>query len=152
MALELHIYLKGDDGLARTIFITQEDMQRLERLVDGLKAAANTELRNVAALEEELDRAQVVDAGNIRPDVVTLNSHVRVLDLDTGKTMDYEVVYPNTRPRGSADSLSVLAPLGTALLGYRAGDIVEWHVPRGKRRLKVVEVVHQPEAASTSAA
>ena len=94
----------------------------------------------------------MVDARKIRPDVVTLNSHVRVLDLDTGRTMEYEIVYPNTKARTSADALSILAPLGTALLGYRAGDIVEWNVPKGKRRLRVVEVLHQPEASSTSAA
>jgi regulator of nucleoside diphosphate kinase len=138
--------------MARTIYITREDMRRLQRLVDGLKATASAELRNVMALEEELDRARVVDARSIRSDVVTLNSHVRVCDLDSGKIMDYEVVYPNTKPRSSADPLSVLAPLGTALLGYRAGDVVEWHVPKGKRRLKVIEVLYQPEAASTSAA
>jgi regulator of nucleoside diphosphate kinase len=138
--------------MARTIYITHEDMQRLQRLVDGLKATGSREPRNVAALEEELDRARVVDAKKIRPDVVTLNSHVRVCDLDSGKMMDYEVLYPNTRPRSSADPLSVLAPLGTALLGYRAGDVLEWHVPKGKRRLKVIEVLYQPEAASTTAA
>jgi regulator of nucleoside diphosphate kinase len=117
-----------------------------------LKTTVTGDVGIVAALEEELDRAKVVDANKIRPDVVTLNSHVRVLDVDTDKTMEYEIVYPNTKPRSSADPLSILAPLGTALLGYRAGDIVEWDVPKGKRRLKVVEVFQQPEAASTSAA
>ena len=138
--------------MAKTIYITQEDMQRLERLVDGLKATPGTAVGSVAALEEELERAQVVDGTKVRPDVVTLNSHVRVLDLDTGRMMDYEIVYPNTRPRSSAEPLSVLAPLGTALLGYRAGDVVEWDVPKGKRRLKVVDVLYQPEASATSAA
>jgi regulator of nucleoside diphosphate kinase len=138
--------------MARTIYITRDDLQRLQKLVDGLKASASAESRNVTALEEELDRAHIVDAKKIRADVITLNSRVRVADLDTGKTMEYEVVYPNTKPRSSADALSVLAPLGTALLGYRAGDIVEWHVPKGKRRLKVVEVLYQPEAANMSAA
>ena len=65
--------------------------------------------------------------------------------------MEYEVVYPNTKPRSSAETLSILAPLGTALLGYRAGDTIEWSVPRGKRRLKVIEVVSQPEADVSAA-
>jgi regulator of nucleoside diphosphate kinase len=138
--------------MARTIYITRDDMQRLQRLVDGLKTSSHLEWNNVTALEEELDRAIVVDAREIRSDVVTLNSQVRIRDLNSGKTMDYEIVYPNTKARGGADPLSVLAPLGTALLGYRAGDLVEWHVPKGKRRLQVIEVLYQPEAARTSAA
>jgi regulator of nucleoside diphosphate kinase len=134
------------------IYITKKDMERLRRLVDGLQAAARADAGNLAALEEELDRAHVVDAARIRPDVITLNSHVRIMDLDSKAIFEYEVVYPNTRPRSSVDGLSVLAPLGTALLGYRAGDTIEWSVPKGKRRLKVLEVLFQPEAASTSAA
>jgi regulator of nucleoside diphosphate kinase len=138
--------------MRRTIHITQEDLQRLRQLVDGLKEKSGNESLNITALEEELDRAHIVEAEEIRPDVVTLNSHVRVCDLDTDKVMEYEVVYPNTRPYSLADPLSVLAPLGTALLGYRAGDIIEWQVPKGKRRLKVVEVLYQPEASKSSAA
>ena len=138
--------------MGRTIYITQEDLQRLRRLVDGLKAGSNGERTNILALEEELDRAHIVPAKKIRPDVVTLNSQVRVSDLDTGRVMEYELVYPNSKPARSAHPLSVLAPLGTALLGYRAGDTVEWRVPKGQRRLKVIEVMYQPEAATTSAA
>ena len=138
--------------MQRTIYITQQDWERLQGLVDGLKTRSNGEQSNIIALEEELDRAHIVHADMIRPDIVTLNSHVRVCDLDTDKVMEYEVVYPNTKPRSSADPLSVLAPLGTALLGYRAGDIVEWQVPKGKRRLKVMEVLYQPEAAEASVA
>jgi regulator of nucleoside diphosphate kinase len=126
-------------------------MQRLRRLVDSLQTNTAAD-KNIAALEEELDRAHVVDGKRIRPDVITLNSHVRIMDLDSQREFEYEVVYPNTKGRTSANTLSVLAPLGTALLGYRAGDIIEWAVPRGKRRLKVLEVMYQPEAKSTSAA
>jgi regulator of nucleoside diphosphate kinase len=139
--------------MRRTIQITHDDMERLRRMVDGLKTRVTPESGNVDALENELDRAQIVDATAIRPDVITLNSAVRIRDLDTGKVMDYEIVYPNTKPRGNAYGLSVLAPLGTALLGYRAGDIVEWHVPKGQRRLKVMEVLYRAEStAKTSAA
>lgn len=134
------------------IYVTNEDMQRLRRLVDNLQAASTAENSNLAALEEELERAQVVDAKRIRPDVITLNSQVRIMDLDSGRVLEYEVVYPNTRGRSSVNTLSVLAPLGTALLGYRAGDTIEWPVPRGKRRLRVMEVMYQPEAESISAA
>jgi regulator of nucleoside diphosphate kinase len=120
-------------------------------LIEGLRYSPASGA-NVAALEEELDRAEVVAPERVPADVVTMNSEVRLKDLDTGKVMVYRVVYPNTRPTDSADPVSVLAPLGTALLGYRAGDVIEWPVPRGTRRLKVLDVVFQPESAGTSAA
>ena len=138
--------------MPRTIQITQEDMERLRRLVDGLKTRVTPESENVEALETELDRAQIVKAESLRADVITLNSAVRIRDLDTGKVMDYEIVYPNTKPRGNAFGLSVLAPLGTALLGYRAGDIIEWRVPKGQRRLKVMEVLYRTDPVRIPAA
>ena len=134
------------------VYITNEDMQRLRQLVDSLQSSATTDLRNLAALEEELDRAHVVDAKQIPPDVITLNSQVRIKDLDNGRVFEYEVVYPNTRSHSSADPVSVLAPLGTALLGYRAGDTIHWSVPRGARRLKVMDIIYQPEAKRSPAA
>jgi regulator of nucleoside diphosphate kinase len=126
-------------------------MERLRKLIEGLRYSPASGA-NVAALEEELDRAEVVAPERVPADVVTMNSEVRLKDLDTGKVMVYRIVYPNTRPTGSADPVSVLAPLGTALLGYRAGDVIEWPVPRATRRLKVLDVVFQPESAGTSAA
>jgi regulator of nucleoside diphosphate kinase len=125
-------------------------MIRLRRLVEGLHRSPH-KAGCAVALEEELDRAEVVSTDQIPPDVVTMNSEVRLKDLDTGKIFVYSVVYPNTNYSGSADPLSILAPLGTALLGYRAGDVIESPVPRGIRRLQVLEVVYQPEAAASIA-
>lgn len=138
--------------MRRTIEITHDDMDRLRRMVDGLQTRVTPESANVDALESELDRAQIVEASAIRSDVITLNSAVRIRDLDTGQVMDYEIVYPNTKPRGNAYGLSVLAPLGTALLGYRAGDVVEWRVPKGNRRIKILEVLYGPRGARSQRA
>jgi regulator of nucleoside diphosphate kinase len=132
------------------IYVTVADMERLRALIEGVRYSTES-AANAAALEEELDRAEVVAPDRIPADVVTMNSEVRLKDLDTGKVLVYRVVYPNTRPVGSADPLSVLAPLGTALLGYRAGDVIEWRVPRGMRRLKVLAVLYQPEAQGSAA-
>jgi len=136
--------------MGNNIYITQEDMQRLRSLVNALQSTPKAEL--VSVLEEELDRAHVVESKDLPPDVVSLNSQVRVSDLDSGKTMEYELIYPNSKPSSNAHALSVLAPLGMALLGCRAGDVIELEVPKGKRRLKVIEVLYQPEAANQSAA
>ena len=97
-------------------------------------------------LENELQQAEVVASKKIPKKVITMNSKVRLKDLDSGKEMVYSLVFP-----GQADitqnKISILSPLGTALIGYRTGDIIEWKAPAGLRRLKVEEIVYQPEAA-----
>ena len=75
------------------------------------------------------------------------SSRVHLTDLDSGEELLFTVVFPS---RANADEgrISVLAPLGTAVLGYRAGDLIEWDVPGGRRRLRVLRVVYQPESAA----
>ena len=99
-------------------------------------------------LEQELDRAEVVEPEAIPRDVVTMNSEVRLKDLDSGESRVYRLIFP-TQTR-TENSVSVLAPIGTAMLGYRVGDVIEWRVPKGIRRLEVLEVIYQPEAAVVS--
>jgi regulator of nucleoside diphosphate kinase len=97
-------------------------------------------------LQEELDRGKVVPASEIPKDVVTMNSRARLVDLDSGETEELTLVFPENADISQA-RISVLAPIGTAMLGYKVGDVFEWEVPAGKRRLKVEEIVYQPEAA-----
>ena len=129
----------------RTILITESDMRRLTRLVDSAKWFFKRELPYVEQLEAELDRAEVVAAENIPQDVVTMNSQVRVLDLDARKETVYTLVFPPDADI-SKNRISVVAPIGTALLGYRVGDVIEWQVPAGVKRLRVEEILYQPEA------
>ena len=128
-----------------SIAVTQFDFDRLERLVDRLRTKDN--LPTVAkALEDELDRAEIVAPHEVPADVVTMNSEATVRDLGTGEVEKLRVVFPGAAaPRKGA--ISVLAPLGLALLGTRAGDEVSWEVPGGLRRLRVESVTYQPEAA-----
>jgi regulator of nucleoside diphosphate kinase len=100
----------------------------------------------VDELQVELDRAQVVPQRDVPKDVVTMNSTVALRDLDTNELEIYTLVYPD-RADIANDKLSVLAPIGTAILGYRVGDEVKWRVPAGWRRLKVEQVIFQPERA-----
>jgi regulator of nucleoside diphosphate kinase len=86
-------------------------------------------------------------AGKVPPDVVTMGSTLRLLDLRTGVTRTYTLVYPGSEDI-SQNRISVLAPVGTAIIGFREGDTVEWSVPAGLRRLKIEEVIHQPERAA----
>lgn len=101
---------------------------------------------DVRELVAELQRASVVPSSEIPSDVVTMNSTARLLDLDQGTTLEYTLVYPEDADFAKG-RISVLAPIGAAMLGYRVGDEIEWVVPGGLRRLRVLEIVFQPEAA-----
>jgi regulator of nucleoside diphosphate kinase len=131
---------------ARTILITEDDLTRLERLVASARRFQPLNHDHLVRLQDELERATVVANSEIPGDVVTMNSEVRVKDLDTGRVATYKIVFPRDA-HVAENRISVLAPLGTALLGYRAGDVIEWDMPVGKKRLKVQAVVYQPEAA-----
>ena len=130
----------------RKIFITDTDRDRLEKLLLGTRMWSSRDKEHLQALEEELDKAHTVGSRDIPGDVVTMRSQVRVKDMKSGREMDLSVVFPS-----EADSeqgkISVLAPVGTALLGYRVGDTIEWKVPGGLRRLKIERILYQPEAA-----
>lgn len=130
------------------ILITREDKKRLLRVLPRL-GTEYADREDLVLLGEELARAVEVEPDAVPPDVVTLNSTVRVTDLENGAAMDYTIVMPG-EANYDAGKISVLAPLGTALLGYRVGDAIEWEVPRGVRRLHIDAVLFQPEAARTS--
>lgn len=130
----------------RDIFITEEDHDKLMRLLEGARQRRHRDLAHVEQLDAELDRAHIVPAGEIPPDVVTMNSQVALRDLDTGDEIVLTLVFPH-EANVDQRKVSVLAPLGTAVLGYRGGDIIEWQVPRRTRRLQVERVLYQPEAA-----
>ena len=120
-------------------------------LVRDGRHASRRDRDHLAELDRELDRAAIVGAADVSPDVVTMHSTVRVRDLDTGASRVYTVVFPAEADIASK-RISVLAPIGTALIGYRAGDHVEWRTPGGTKRLQIDEVLFQPEAAAGAAA
>lgn len=131
---------------ARTIYVTKFDMDRLTELIDGLRAVPKANQANLDLLEKELYRALLVEPQEIPQDTVTMNSRVSVTDVASGEKATYTLVFPSAANIATG-KLSILAPLGTALLGYRTGDIVEWPVPSGRRKLRIDEIVYQPEAA-----
>lgn len=127
------------------IYITEIDMDRLQNLLDSMESSKRNKA-HMRELEQELLRAHVVPSNEIPPDVITMNSRVRLKDMDSGEETEYMVVYPSNADPDS-NKISILAPVGTALIGYRAGDIIEWKVPSGVKRLSVEEIVYQPEAS-----
>ncbi|MCK6538753.1 MAG: nucleoside diphosphate kinase regulator [Anaerolineales bacterium] len=130
----------------KNIHITELDRQRL---IDLILDAKSGEYRGSVYLEKlrgELDRARIVPPQEIPDDVITMNSKVALRDMDSGEEETYTLVYPENANMAEG-KVSILAPIGTAMLGYRIGDVFEWEVPAGKRRLKVESILYQPEAA-----
>jgi regulator of nucleoside diphosphate kinase len=131
----------------RTLIISDADYQRLEALIESARTDPQVRKDDLTALEVELHRARVVPPDSVPPEVVTMDSIVRLRDLDSNETEEYELVYP-----ADADleysRISVLAPIGTAILGYRLGDTIEWPVPAGVRRIRLEDVLYQPERAA----
>jgi len=130
----------------RTIYITEYDMTRLEELLAAAERFEDRDKKHLRELGEELLRGEVVAPVDIPKDVITMNSKVRLKDLDSREQIIYSLVFPNEADI-SQNRISILAPIGTALIGYRVGDTIEWEVPAGLRRLKVEEILYQPEAA-----
>ena len=131
------------------IFVTEPDYQKLCGLIAG-RRGSRTDADHLKELEDELERAEVLGSHQSVPaDVITMSSEVRLMDVDSGDIKHYKLVFPSEAKTENA--LSVLAPIGTAILGYRVGDLIEWRVPKGVRRLRVLEVLFQPEAAGVDA-
>ena len=129
-------------GLAPPLLLSRIDCERIEALLD---APANATL-DTTALRAELARATLVEPAQVPADVVTMNSIVRVADADSGAERELALVYP--RDAGDADRVSILAPVGSALLGLRVGDAIDWPLPGGQStHLRVLAIRYQPEAA-----
>ena len=120
------------------IFITEPDAARLRGLLAG-RAGDSRDQEHLDELASELERANVVAANAVPPGVVALHSQVRVVDLATGERQQLTLVFP-WEASPLAGRVSVLAPLGCALMGYREGDVVDWLMPGGPRRLRIEEV------------
>ena len=130
----------------RTIQITELDRKRLIELILEAQSGEYRKSVYLENLRGELERAEVVPPEKIAGDVITMNSTVMLTDQDTGEEETYTLVYPEDADTAQG-KISILAPIGTAMLGYRVGDVFEWEVPAGKRHLKVAKILYQPEAS-----
>jgi regulator of nucleoside diphosphate kinase len=128
-----------------TIYLTQQDLDRLFDLVEAYSAGSAG--RRFEQLESELARAVIVPRDQIPNDVVTMNSRVVFENETTGERMEIKLVYPREADI-DAGKISILVPVGTALLGLRVGQSIDWALPSGDRhRYRVVAVPYQPETA-----
>jgi regulator of nucleoside diphosphate kinase len=127
------------------IVLTEFDRRRLAGMLQVLRKRSGIDAWNLDALEVELGRARIVPPERVPPTVVTMNSRVRICDLDSGALFVVSLVFPDEH--AATDSgVAVLSPLGLALLGCQAGDVMAWRTQDGLRRLRVDAVIYQPEA------
>jgi regulator of nucleoside diphosphate kinase len=129
---------------APAIVITSLDYDRIQGVLQPLLQAAPSE--NVELLDEELARATIVSPEELAPNVVSMNSEFIYEDLGKAERRRARLVYPHDA-NVDRSWISVLAPLGSALLGMETGKEIHWSMPNGGRRLKLVEICYQPEAA-----
>lgn len=123
----------------KNIIISSTDRDQLLKLINSARLDRRISVQTLSDLEGELVRASIAAPHELPQDVVSMNSTVWFRDLDSGEVESYTLVVPRD---ADVDRLriSVLAPIGTALLGFRVGDQVEWPVPKGKRRLEITKV------------
>ncbi len=127
---------------APSITITRLDLQRLEHLLDSLDDFGP----GAVALQAELDRADVIDHDEVPAGLVTMNSRVHCREESSGKDYHLTLVYP--QDAGGEGKVSILAPVGSALLGLSVGQHIDWTAPNGKvLKLTLLAVEYQPEAA-----
>jgi regulator of nucleoside diphosphate kinase len=129
-----------------TRIITHTDRRRLGTMLQSAHVCARELPGHLHALEAELEQSRGVAPEEVPDDIVTMNSNVTILDLSTNEVETYTLVYPDLADIATG-RISVLAPVATAVLGCRVGDVVTVRVPSGRRRIKVKDIAFQPERA-----
>lgn len=122
------------------IYITDEDKNRLRKMLNDIKRDP-ARRDDLTSLSTELARARTVDSDQMPPNVVTMNSRVSIIDQDTSEEMQFTLVFPENADVAN-NRISVLSPIGTALLGFKIGDEFEWTVPAGVRKYVIAKVDH----------
>ena len=129
-----------------TIQVTSFDMSRLFAMAEQLRKRGAVDVAVIDKLEEELARSTEVAQDAVSKDVVTMNSRLTLKDLTSGKEITCTLVFPQDAD-AEENRVSILAPLGMAILGYRVGDTISWPMPHGERELRIESIHYQPEAA-----
>ena len=129
---------------SKDIYITQHDLQRLKKLLNDLSKENHHNDFSVQELEGEINRALVVSPKEVPENVITMNSRVLMRDVESGKDMTLWLVFPD-KMDAVKNPVSILSPLGTAMIGYKVGDVFTWESPTGKKQIEVLDILYQPE-------
>jgi len=130
--------------MKKQIKITKLDYKRLSNLIDNVKNSMRSDIENILTLRHEIERAKKVEPREISSKYITMNSEFEIISLDLQKVMKFKLVYPQ-EANFSKGKLSVLSPLGCALIGCEENDEVEYKVPAGIKKVKIEKILYQPE-------
>jgi regulator of nucleoside diphosphate kinase len=128
----------------KDIYITQHDLQRLKKLLNDVSKEDHDKDFSVQELKNEMNRAHVVSPKEVPENVITMNSRVLMRDVYSGKDMTLWLVFPD-KMDAVKKPVSILSPLGTAMIGYKVGDVFTWESPTGKKQIEVLDILYQPE-------
>ncbi|QEC51221.1 GreA/GreB family elongation factor [Anseongella ginsenosidimutans] len=131
--------------MEHSITVTDHDYKKLLQCLQDARYSSNVPTMAITKLGEELKKAVKVPSKKVTTNVVTMNSRVSIEDMETKREFELTIVYP-ANANIAEKRVSVLAPIGTALLGYTEGSIVEWEMPNGMKRLLIKKILYQPEA------
>lgn len=128
------------------IIINRLDYARIKKSINDAKQFRSISQEEADKLLRELDSAKIVDPQAIPSNVVTMNSIVKLSFQNNNKQIQFQIVYPE-QANVKENKISIFSPIATALIGYQVGDEIEWIVPAGLTKIKIDEIIYQPEAA-----
>ncbi|MBP8790713.1 MAG: nucleoside diphosphate kinase regulator [Breznakibacter sp.] len=129
-----------------SVIMSRLDYQRIQDCINKARKTPSAGMGDVQKLAGELKIAKVVEPQEVPADVVTMNSEVKISFLNNNNTVKFKIVYPDEACMRE-NRISIFSPIATALLGYRTGMEVEWMVPAGLTKIRIDEILYQPEAA-----
>jgi len=138
--------LSTSSATEKQLFITKSDLDQLRTIVRAIWPNYNRRTKSIVDLAEKLDRASVVSPADIPPEIATMNSRFLICDLSSNKEFVYTLVFPN-EANIEQGMISILSPIGAAVIGRSAGDIFECTTPLGIARMKLIAIFYQPESS-----
>jgi len=130
----------------KKVTLTKNDYTRIYKAITDAKNSKTINSNEAEKLLSELSKAEIVPSEKIDKDVVTMNSEVKLFFENTQKEQLFKIVYPQDANL-KENKISIFSPIATALIGYKIGDEIEWIVPGGMTKIKIVDLIYQPEAA-----
>lgn len=128
------------------LIVNRLDYARIKKSISDARYFKSLSPANAQKLMTELDSAQIVEPEEIPSNVVTMNSIVKLSFLNSNKQSQFQIVYPE-QANLSENKISIFSPIATALIGYKVSDEIEWIVPAGLTKIRIDEIIYQPEAA-----
>ena len=130
----------------KKVTLTKNDYTKIYKAITDAKNSKTINSNEAEKLLSELSKAEIVPSEKIDKDVVTMNSEVKLFFENTQKEQSFKIVYPQDANL-KENKISIFSPIATALIGYKIGDEIEWIVPGGMTKIKIVDLIYQPEAA-----